>query len=346
MSTFGRSGSGWGHGMLRSEMLQRRISQVVNATAEQVVDKYDVTGGTIDGDVRVAGSLEVQESISVGATPTLQITSKQGQAARIETSSVDGIGFHTNGNDTRNPKLFIDKFGRVTIGDGEVDAGSLNSARLELRAIVNEAYTPNSSTLAVPLGVNMQLTNEAEVDGGGSFIVFRTSNAGGFNQVCAFGAFSSPGDSAPTFVWTRRSGNTGRSEMMRLTGDGRLGIGTTAPSEVLEVNGNIALTGGADRTIAVPSAHALNVNIDGETRLHVGAAGQIGIGTTNPDPSAALDIQSTVPRGLLLPRMTGAQADAIDSPADGLMIYVNAATGSFASIGFYARVGGTWVKMH
>lgn len=48
--------------------------------------------------------------------------------------------------------------------------------------------------------------------------------------------------------------------------------------------------------------------------------GGVGIGTTAPDASAALEISSTT-RGLLLPRLTQVQRNAISSPATGLMIY-------------------------
>lgn len=47
---------------------------------------------------------------------------------------------------------------------------------------------------------------------------------------------------------------------------------------------------------------------------------QVGIGTTSPDASSMLDVQSTT-KGLLIPRMTTAQKNAIASPADGLMVY-------------------------
>ncbi|MCB0855831.1 MAG: hypothetical protein KDD63_26600, partial [Bacteroidetes bacterium] len=49
---------------------------------------------------------------------------------------------------------------------------------------------------------------------------------------------------------------------------------------------------------------------------------QVGVNGTNndPDPSAMLDVQST-DKGLLLPRMTTSQRDAISNPAVGLTIY-------------------------
>lgn len=46
----------------------------------------------------------------------------------------------------------------------------------------------------------------------------------------------------------------------------------------------------------------------------------VSIGTTSPDASAKLDIVSTT-QGLLPPRMTTAQRDAIATPADGLVIF-------------------------
>ncbi|MBL7723373.1 MAG: hypothetical protein JNK27_04450 [Chitinophagaceae bacterium] len=49
-------------------------------------------------------------------------------------------------------------------------------------------------------------------------------------------------------------------------------------------------------------------------------AQSVGIGTTTPNSSALLDITSTT-KGLLMPRMTTAQRNAIVSPADGLLIY-------------------------
>ncbi|MBD0831784.1 hypothetical protein ICJ83_06530 [Aestuariibaculum sp. TT11] len=47
---------------------------------------------------------------------------------------------------------------------------------------------------------------------------------------------------------------------------------------------------------------------------------QVGIGTTNPDPSSVLDISSNS-QGLLIPRMSSQERESISSPASGLLVF-------------------------
>jgi hypothetical protein len=54
----------------------------------------------------------------------------------------------------------------------------------------------------------------------------------------------------------------------------------------------------------------------------------VGIGTTTPDNSAVLDINSSE-KGLLIPRMSLQQRNAINNPADGLMVYQTGEQGGF-----------------
>jgi uncharacterized protein (TIGR02145 family) len=71
-------------------------------------------------------------------------------------------------------------------------------------------------------------------------------------------------------------------------------------------------------------------------------AQRVGIGTTNPHPSAELDISSTQ-RGLLPPRMTFAQRNAIPNPAAGLMIYCTDCGLKGEWQGFDGQI---WLKMN
>lgn len=66
------------------------------------------------------------------------------------------------------------------------------------------------------------------------------------------------------------------------------------------------------------------------------STGAVGIGTTTPDSSSLLEIKSTS-KGLLIPRMTQTQKNAIASPAEGLLIYQKNATS-----GFYYYDGTAW----
>lgn len=67
--------------------------------------------------------------------------------------------------------------------------------------------------------------------------------------------------------------------------------------------------------------------------------GQVGIGTTTPDPSSILDIENNS-KGLLISRLTEAQRDLIPSPATGLLIYQ-----TNNSPGFYYFNGITWQSL-
>jgi uncharacterized protein (TIGR02145 family) len=89
---------------------------------------------------------------------------------------------------------------------------------------------------------------------------------------------------------------------------------------------------------------------------------QVGIGTTTPNASAALDITSTT-SGFLPPRMTKVQLEAIASPVEGLMVYCtdcvpktlyvfdafnfvstsNNTPSGFSSTDVYSTTGKTWM---
>lgn len=66
---------------------------------------------------------------------------------------------------------------------------------------------------------------------------------------------------------------------------------------------------------------------------------QVGIGTTNPDASSALDVTATN-KGVLIPRVLVAQRITISSPAEGLLVYQ---TDDIE--GFYYYDGLQWIRL-
>ena len=103
--------------------------------------------------------------------------------------------------------------------------------------------------------------------------------------------------------------------------------GLTQLNNTLNVAGNTGIVAGLTVTGTTQLNNTLNVT------------GQLGIGTTTPQPSSILDVSSTT-KGLLVPRMTEIQKNAISTPAEGLLLYQ---TDVFN--GFYYRDSPSWLRI-
>ncbi|MBN1755084.1 hypothetical protein JW877_02615, partial [bacterium] len=132
----------------------------------------------------------------------------------------------------------------------------------------------------------------------------------------------------------------GDEEGIFINSEGYVGIGTTSPTSILEVSGtakttNFQMTSGATNGYILKSNASGNASWtnpatvttapDGDwviagSNMYSGVSGTVGIGTTSPAPSAALDVSSTS-GGFVIPRLTNEQRDAISSPTQSLMIY-------------------------
>ena len=69
------------------------------------------------------------------------------------------------------------------------------------------------------------------------------------------------------------------------------------------------------------------------------SSAQVGIGTETPESSSMLDISSTS-KGILVPRMTENQKNAISTPAQGLLVFQTNGT-----VGFYSYDGSSWLHL-
>jgi hypothetical protein len=143
-------------------------------------------------------------------------------------------------------------------------------------------------------------------------------------------------------------------EVLRATASGFVGIGTTAPSRELEVNGLIVTnrtsnadgalifgSGGARYFYSPDSGGYIATYTGAIERMIVTSGGLIGIGTSSPVASAQLQVASPLNNtGFLCPQLTNAQILAISSPAEGLMVYNT----TISHICFYQ--GGAWVRIN
>jgi hypothetical protein len=161
---------------------------------------------------------------------------------------------------------------------------------------------------------------------------------------------SGTGNMAGALTFGTRPAGSGASlaERMRITSAGNVGIGTSSPSVRLRVvgtSGNVQFGAGTaanavfinafDSDTIYMTASASNANAFGfgsasnipmffmtnnAERMRIDSAGNVGIGTSSPNASAILDVQSTT-KGVRMPNMTTTQKNAIASPAAGLMVF-------------------------
>ena len=125
-----------------------------------------------------------------------------------------------------------------------------------------------------------------------------------------------------TTILTGTAGGTSTTTRQRWYDDGGIQLGGTSAMSGTSPGAGITLVSG-----------------------QLSCSGVVSIGTTTPNSSAILQTDSTT-KGFLPPRMTGAQANAISTPAEGLMVYItNNITAPFLVKGWWGYNGASWTQI-
>jgi len=237
------------------------------------------------------------------------------------------------------------------------------SGHLSLSNISGEFFTANDGVLAVNtnilyadadnVGIGTNTPNAAlrcEIRGassGAGDYALATYNSSGVN------GFAHRNDG---YIGLRAGVPTGLGEQIGAQGqmfvyNGGLLIssGNGYSNIYADLNSGLGTTGSTFALQAGANTNTKNFivlnNEDGEyfTVTSSGGTGRVGINQPSPNVAAILDLTST-DKGLLIPRMTAAQASAITA-LNGLMLYVTDTNGTFTSVGFWGYEAGAWTKL-
>ena len=221
--------------------------------------------------------------------------------------------------------------------------------------MISSQWISNGSSLYYQAGyVGIGVTNPAchldlrglNTDDGA---VLQVGNSDNSHVISLFGGREN--DPNPFIFW--RHGDAlrfateegGWSEKMRITSDGKVGIGTENPVCRLDMrgltsdDGALIMLGNSDLSHRMllfggrendpnpfiqwkqgdPMRFATEENGWSE-KMRITSNGQLGIGTETPASSAIVDIASTT-KGFLPPRLTSVQREAIQDPEPGLVIF-------------------------
>ncbi|MFC1478689.1 hypothetical protein ACFL57_04445, partial [Candidatus Margulisiibacteriota bacterium] len=195
--------------------------------------KLEVRDNTIWTTMRLSGSN------SVGVGMELQPSGTGGTNWAI-LASADGatqgggkLGFLNSANDT---KLIILENGNVGIGTAAPTYGKLSIVGTDSAVVTSSIWGSSGYTSGVMASVyNLDDTIDSYA---GLRLINRNSGASVWSIISA-----SQGSSTAELLFGKGTGSAG-DEFMRITNAGNVGIGTTAPNNVLHVSGNIEASKG------------------------------------------------------------------------------------------------------
>jgi hypothetical protein len=171
-------------------------------------------------------------------------------------------------------------------------------------------------------------TSQLHIQGSSSVTIVLETAALGLDDLTPGGTFNHQSDisyrvkidglgTPDTFTWSADGGTTWTATGVAVTGAAQtLNYGTTVTFGATTghtLNNYWDFTGIANNPLKCTDEAGTDI-------LAVTNDGKLGIGTITPDASAILECQTTT-QGVLFPRMTETERDAIVSPTAGLVIY-------------------------
>jgi hypothetical protein len=306
------------------------ISNTSTAEAKQ----FNVRTGRLDSLLaRGSGGLNVYSNGG-----TLAVSIGQGGAGNV--NHYGFAGYNSNLASTYTARSFTDK--------NYVDSVAATRGVVRRIGAISSTATANGAFIS-----NDTLYLAAASSTTGGVLTSGTQDIAGAKtfagQITADGGIRDPNN----LTLTGGNGNSWTAGNVNITTNSNLGTGSLGRT-ILGITGTYSGTSGqfgADAVRIMPTLDRATPNaalrfvginylptVTNMAERHYAMllqSGDVGIGNSSTDASSILEITSTT-KGVLLPRMTTAQQNAITSPAQGLIIY------NTDTVGFVQYTGSAW----
>jgi hypothetical protein len=250
----------------------------------------DFSAGTITAALTGAASANVLKAgdtmtgvlaVTAGTAALPAITPSGDPNTGIYSPGADQLAISTNGTG----RLFVDASGNIGAGDNSP------GARLYVvQAAASTAFAQHTDGVTIR-GSSGVVNRFSSLNFGGTGYAGDVANIAGLTSTLGTSYSNSAG--AILFA-TKGAADSASVERMRLTSAGLLGLGTSSPNELLEVTGNIHMSGAANRTIFNRANNALSLGTNNTARLHITNAGNVGIGDNLPDSTLTIKAATSV----------------------------------------------------
>ena len=199
-----------------------------------------------------------------------------------DTNLVFGTRSTSTGAVDANERLRIDSNGNVGIG--------INNPQGRVHVYSTDTTTYGDGTANLSDNSFIVIQNDSQVNDTYSGIQLVSESAAGTTGWWSIASVSTATNYDNHLVFHQRTGAATYAERMRIESGGNVGVGTTNPSQKLEVASGSVYVNGSDGEGLIfngsmgvfrASSTSLAFNTGGTERLRIAASGQIGIGGAN-----------------------------------------------------------------
>lgn len=220
------------NGMIRYNTDNNKFEAYENSAWTNMIGSGGGSGDFLaDGSVPMTGAFLATSGTN--AAPGISFNGDTNTG--IYRPSADKLGFATNGAQ----RLVIDSSGYISAG-----GGTQNVSPIGVLTSDTTTYSPTGASFPVPVSqASNYIGNSSLTDGVAALDYYHVINSSFDAQYGYIGTVSESSGKTPSIVFGQSTGMMSYAERLRIDASGNVGVGTSTPGSILDVNGAETMRG-------------------------------------------------------------------------------------------------------